>query len=70
MCSNEIVPGVRVFAYKADDAAEANRILSLFNTSLVSGVPLELYWVSDDSTSWGCPPATCRMLEGAKLEVP
>jgi hypothetical protein len=70
MCSNELVAGVRTFAFKADDSATASRMLSLFNTAYVTGTPLELYYVTDDASSWGCPPTACRMLEGARLFAP
>jgi hypothetical protein len=66
MCSNDIA-GAHYFAFKGDDQATASRILSLFNTSMATGTHLQLYYVTDDATSWGCPPASCRMLEGAKL---
>ena len=66
MCTNDL-SGISVFAFKADDQATASRILSLFNTSMATGEDLWLYYVTDDASSWGCSPATCRMLEGAKL---
>jgi len=65
-CTNDQA-GAYIFAFKADDQATASRILSLFNTSMATGAHLWLYYVTDDATSWGCPPASCRMLEGAKL---
>ncbi len=65
-CSNDL-GGIDNFAFKGDDQATASRILSLFNTSMATGERLFLYYVIDDAGSWGCPPASCRMLEGAKL---
>jgi len=68
-CTN-LINGVQYLAFKGDDQATASRLLSLFNTSMATGVSLSLYWVVDDSSSWGCPPASCRMLEGARLIAP
>jgi hypothetical protein len=66
MCTNNL-GGIQYFAFKGDDQATASRILSIFNSSMAMGEPLWLYYVTDDATSWGCPLASCRMLEGAKL---
>lgn len=69
-CTSATASGIFFFALPTSEATQANRLLTIGSTTLVSGRKFNAIFDPNDTsgTNWGCQSNDCRVLTGFGIE--